>query len=64
MNIQELIEKAKTEKLSEAETKQVFDGMIAEFAELKEKDPEKYLKMLTELNSIVGELNSSLKAAL
>ena len=62
MNSQELIEKSKTEVLSEEELKQVLEGMNGEMQELKEKDPQKYLELLQELNSIIRDLNADLKS--
>ena len=61
MNTQELIEKSKTENLSEAEMTQLLTGMNDELLELKAKDSKKYLELLTELNSIVSDLNTDLK---
>lgn len=62
MTSQELIEKSKTETLSEKELKQVLEGMNGEMQELKEKDPQKYLELLRELNSIISDLNADLKS--
>ncbi len=62
MNPQELIEKSKTGVLSEEELKQVLEGMNGEMQELKEKDPQKYLELLRELNSIIRDLNTDLKS--
>ena len=62
MNPQELIEKSKTEKLSEEELKRVLESMNSEMQELKEKDPQKYLELLQELNSIISDLNADLKS--
>lgn len=64
MTTQELIEKAKTEKLTEEETKQIFDGITTEFSELKDTNPQKYLELISELNSVISELTTSLKATL
>jgi hypothetical protein len=62
MDTQELIEKSKTETLSEEELKQVLEGMNSEMQELKEKDPQKYLELLRELNNITRDLNTGLKS--
>jgi predicted component of viral defense system (DUF524 family) len=62
MTTQELIEKSKTEALSEEELKQILEGMNSEMQELKEKDPKKYLALLQELNSIISDLNTDLKS--
>lgn len=62
MSPQELIEKSKTESLSEEELKQVLEGMTSEMQELKEKDPKKYLELLRELNGIIRDLNADLKS--
>lgn len=62
MTPQELIEKSKTESLSEEELKQVLEGMNSEMQELKEKDPQKYLELLQELNNTIRDLNADLKS--
>ena len=62
MTPQELIEKSKTESLSEEEVKQVLEGMSTEMQELKEKEPEKYLKLLRALNSTIRGLSTDLKS--
>lgn len=62
MTPQELIEKSKTEVLSEEELKQVLEGMNSEMQTLKEEDPQKYLEFLQKLNRAIRDLNADLKS--
>ena len=61
MELAQLIEKSKTEELSEAEQKELIEGMNKQMLELKESDPEKYLELTKRLNEILEELNRDLE---
>jgi hypothetical protein len=61
MELKQLIEKSKTEELSEAEQQELISGMNKQMLELKESDPEKYLEIMKQLNEILEELNRNLE---
>jgi hypothetical protein len=61
MELEQLIEKSKTEELSEAEQQELISGMNKQMLELKESDPEKYLELMKQLNEILEELNRNLE---
>jgi len=64
MTLQALIEKVKGgQSLSEEEQKEFFVLLNDEFSQMKEKQPEKYLAYITELTSIVRDLNADLTKA-
>jgi hypothetical protein len=60
MELQQLIDKANTEELTQEEQEALFAKINEELLALKEKDPEKYLELLKQLNSIIEDLNTDI----
>ncbi len=56
MELQELIDRAKSESLSEAEQAELATKIQEEIASLKQNDPEKYVALLAGLNDVLAEL--------
>ena len=62
MTPQELTQKIQSGNgLSEAEQKELFVFLDKEFNELKVKQPQKYLELLTHVNGVLTSLNSKLQ---
>jgi hypothetical protein len=61
MDTQNLLDKMNSGELTPEEQQEALAQMNAEMEALKEKDPEKYLELLKQLNDILEELNKDLK---
>ncbi len=48
--------------LNNMEPQELFGKINEELLELKDKDPEKYLELLKQLNSIIEDLNKDIEA--
>ena len=55
-----LIKKLQDGSIAPEEIRELLRDVDDEFAELKKKDPQKYLTVLRELNILIGELNRAL----
>ncbi|MDB4991817.1 MAG: hypothetical protein JWL75_62 [Parcubacteria group bacterium] len=62
MELQQLINKANTEELTQEEQEELFTKINEELSALKEKDPEKYLELLKQLNSMIEDLNTDIES--
>ena len=56
-----LIKKLQDGSIAPEEIRELVRDVDDEFAELKKKDPQKYLTVLRELNILIGELNSAIR---
>ncbi|MEK7576535.1 MAG: hypothetical protein AAB482_02460 [Patescibacteria group bacterium] len=61
MDFQQLIDKAKGGKLTSEEQKELLIKFNERMLVLKEKEPEKYLELVTQLNGILKDLTQDLK---
>jgi hypothetical protein len=61
MELQELIDKGNAGELTVEEQQELFGKINEEFLALKDKDPEKYLQLLKEMNSIIEDLNKDIE---
>ncbi|MEK7178698.1 MAG: hypothetical protein AAB727_00390 [Patescibacteria group bacterium] len=56
-----LIKKLQDGSIAPEEIRELLRDVDDEFAELKKKDPQKYLTVLRELNILIGELNRAIR---
>lgn len=61
MDFQQLIDKSKSGQLSAEEQKELLIKFNEQMLALKEKEPAKYLELLTQLNGILKDLTQDLK---
>ena len=62
MEIEQLFTRIKDGDISEEERMQLVAQVQADVAAIKEKEPERYLAFLKELNAMIESLNKELEA--
>lgn len=61
MDIQTILDKAKSSELTKEEANMFTQTVLAELEALKASDPEQYLTLVKQVNKSLKELNSTLR---